>query len=236
MRPVHFPVLALPVRCQDKRALTCSSQYSYSAHLLKLLTADYADQGRICSKFSFNSYRPSLRLNSVPEFRRCEVALTSYGFVMKSSNFRIVPLATEIALTARRTAASGAPDHVMVVANSPNGFPCRHCLRWARPGERMILFPYAAIPAGHPYSESGPIFVHAEPCERYGATDEYPADFRKGRVMRAYNINYDMIDAEVVNGSAPEAIIEKLLQKPETAFVDARSVTHGCYTFRVHRL
>src|SRR6476646_7108024 len=107
-------------------------------------------------------------------------------------------------IDARRTAASGAPDHVMVVANSPNGFPCRHCLRWARPGERMILFPYAAIPAGHPYSESGPIFVHAEACERYGATDEYPVDFRKGRVMRAYNSNYDMIDAEVVNGSAPE--------------------------------
>ena len=100
----------------------------------------------------------------------------------------------------------------------------------------MILFPYASIPAGHPYSESGPIFVHAEPCERYGATDEFPADFRKGRVMRAYNVNYDMIDAEVVNGSAPEAIIEKLLQKPETAFVDARSVTHGCYTFRIQRL
>jgi Protein of unknown function (DUF1203) len=172
----------------------------------------------------------------VPEFRRCEVAPIPDGFIMKTSNFRIVPLTSEIASTARRTAASGAPDNVMVVANSPNGFPCRHCLRWAHPGERMILFPYAAIPAGHPYSESGPIFVHAEPCQRYGATDEFPADFRMGRVMRAYNANYDMIDAQVVNGSAPEAIIEKLLQKPETAFVDARSVTHGCYTFRIQRL
>ena len=193
MRPEHFPVLALPVRSQDERAFTCSNQYSYSAHLLRLLTADYADQGRICSKSSFNGYRPPLRLNSVPEFRRCEVALTSYGFVMKSSNFRIVPLATEIAVTARRIAASGAPDHVMVVANSPNGFPCRHCLRWARLGERMILFPYAAIPAGHPYSESGPIFVHAEPCERYGATDEYPADFRSGsrHASLQFKLRYD---------------------------------------------
>ena len=32
--------------------------------------------------------------------------------------------------------------------------------------------------------------------------------------MRAYNSNYDMIDAEVVNGSEPEAVIEKLLEKP----------------------
>ena len=155
---------------------------------------------------------------------------------MKASNFRIIPLATEVAATARRKAANGAPDHAIVVANSPNGFPCRHCLRWARPNERMVLFPYAAIPAGHPYSESGPIFVHAEPCERYDATDEYPADFREGRVMRAYDSNYDMIDAEVVNGSVPEGVIEKLLQKNDTAFVDARSVTRGCYTFRIQRL
>jgi hypothetical protein len=155
---------------------------------------------------------------------------------MKTSTFRIVPLATEVAATARRMAASGAPDHAMVVANSPDGFPCRHCLRYAQLGERMILFPYAAIPAGHPYSESGPIFVHAEPCERYGTTDEFPANLRQGRVMRAYNSNYDMIDAEVVNGSEPEAVIENLLEKPETAFVDARSVTRGCYTFRIQRL
>lgn len=100
----------------------------------------------------------------------------------------------------------------------------------------MILFPYASIPAGHPYSESGPIFVHAEPCPRYSATYEFPADFRSGRVLRAYNSKHDMIDAEVVNGSEPEAVIEKLLQNPETAFVQARSVTRGCYTFRIERI
>jgi hypothetical protein len=99
----------------------------------------------------------------------------------------------------------------------------------------MILFPYAAIPPDHPYSESGPIFVHAEPCKRYSATNEYPADFRNGRAFRAYDANYNMIDAEVANGNDPEAIVEKLLQNPETAFVDARSMTRGCYTFRILR-
>ena len=155
---------------------------------------------------------------------------------MKNNNFRIVPLATEVAETARRVAASGAPDHAVVTVDSPRGYPCRHCLRWAQPGEQVILFPFASIPPGRPYSESGPIFVHAEPCERYSATGEFPADFRNGRVMRAYNSKNDMIDAEVVNGTEPEAIIEKLLQNPETAFVDARSVTRGCYTFRIQRI
>jgi uncharacterized protein DUF1203 len=136
---------------------------------------------------------------------------------------------------ARRAARAGAADHAVITADSPTGYPCRHCLRFAQLGERVILFPYAAIPPDRPYSESGPIFVHAEPCERYAATREFPSEFRRGRVMRAYNSKLDMIDAEVVDGSEPETVIEKLFQNPETAFVDARSVTRGCYTFRIQR-
>src|SRR5438874_8904179 len=139
---------------------------------------------------------------------------------MKTSTFQVVPLPTQIADRARRAAEAGAADHALVTADSPTAYPCRHCLRFAKPRERVILFPYTAIPAGHPYSETGPIFVHAEPCERYGATDEYPADFRRGRVIRPYNINYDMMDAEVVKGNAPEALIDRLLQILATACTD----------------
>jgi Protein of unknown function (DUF1203) len=154
---------------------------------------------------------------------------------MKTSTFRIVPLDREIADRARRAAANEAADHAIVVVDSPKAYPCRHCLRFASPGERMVLFPYASIPPGHPYSETGPIFVHAEPCQRYAITDKYPEDFRQGRVMRAYNSGFNMIDAEVVNGGDPEAVIERLLQNPETTFVDARSITRGCFTFRIER-
>jgi len=155
---------------------------------------------------------------------------------MKTSSFRIVPIRTEIAEAARRAAEAGASDHAVVTADAPQGFPCRHCLRWAQPGERMILFPYAAIAPGRPYSESGPIFVHAEPCERYAATHEFPSDFRNGRVLRAYNSQHDIIAAEVANGEGPEAVIERFLEKPETAFVHVRSASHGCYTMEVERI
>ena len=155
---------------------------------------------------------------------------------MKTSSFRIVPLRTQTAEAARAAAAAGAPDHAVVTADSPQGYPCRHCLRWAQPGERMILFPFAAIPPGRPYSESGPIFVHADSCERYSSTEEFPAAFRSGRVLRAYNSEHDIIAAEVANGAGPEAVIERFLQKPETAFVHVRSVSHGCYTMEIERI
>src|SRR5437762_3768376 len=94
-------------------------------------------------------HRPPLQRNSVPEFRRCEEELTPYGFVMKNSNFRIIPLATEVAATARRVAESGASDHAIVVAGSLGGFLCRHCLPYSQAGALLILFPCASIPAGH---------------------------------------------------------------------------------------
>ncbi len=99
----------------------------------------------------------------------------------------------------------------------------------------MILFPYASIPAGHPYSESGPIFVHAESCSRYEMTGEYPVDFRRGRVLRAYNARRDMIAAEVVGERNPETVIENLLADPETEFLQARSADRACFTFSIRR-
>src|SRR5207247_9039655 len=152
---------------------------------------------------------------------------------MKTSTFRIVPLSTEVAERARRAVEAGAADHAVVIADSPTGYPCRHCLRFAKAGERMILFPHAAIPAGRAYSESGPIFIHADACERYSATREYPHELRNGRAFRAYNKRYDMIDGEGANGSEAAAIVEKLLIRTATAIADAGIVDGGCYTGRL---
>lgn len=151
------------------------------------------------------------------------------------TNYRVIPLPSEVADAARAAAQACAPDHAFVEVDSPTGYPCRHCLCWAQPGERVILFPYASIPPDRPYSESGPVFVHAEKCPSYAAPDKYPADFRSHRVLRAYNATNDMIDAVVVADEQPEPVIARLLQNPETAFLQARSVTRGCYTFRIER-
>lgn len=154
---------------------------------------------------------------------------------MMKSHFRIVPLPTEVAEAARRAAKKGASDHALIAVDSATGYPCRHCLHWARPGERVVLFPFASIEPGRPYSESGPIFVHERSCESYAPIEEYPGDFREGRVLRAYDREQKMIDAVIVNGEPPEAVIEKLFRNPDTLFLQARSATRGCFTFKIER-
>lgn len=154
---------------------------------------------------------------------------------MKTTTYRIVPLPTEVAARARAAARQGATDHALVLADLPGSYPCRHCLRWAEPGESLILFPFAPIAPGKPYSETGPIFVHAENCERYSATEEFPRDFREGRAIRGYDAVEKMIAGEVVNGSGPEAVVERLLADPRIAFLQVRSASRGCYTFGIER-
>jgi hypothetical protein len=39
----------------------------------------------------------------------------------------------------------------------------------------------------------------------------------------------------VVDEEEPEVVIDRLLQNPRTAFLQARSVTRGCFTFRIER-
>ena len=152
-----------------------------------------------------------------------------------TSPFRIVPLRSEVADAAREAVRRGAGDHALVEVDSPNSFPCRHCLDWAQPGERVVLFTYASIPAGRPYAESGPIVVHEQRCEPYGATNNYPPALRNDRVLRAYDSQDNMIDAAVADGEEPETIIGKLFTNPETTFLQVRSVTRGCFTFKIER-
>ena len=154
---------------------------------------------------------------------------------MKPTDFRVVSLPSDVASQAREAARTGAPGHALVTVDARNAYPCRQCLHWAEPGERVILFTYASVPPGHPYSESGPIFVHEQPCLPYDETEKYPSDFRNGRVIRAYDSSQNMIDAVVVDGQEPEAIIAKLFTNPQTAFLQVRSVTRGCFTFKIER-
>lgn len=158
-----------------------------------------------------------------------------YASSMKPIHYQIVPLRTEAAEAARQAFAAGAKDHALVTADSPDGYPCRHCLQWAGVGERMILFPFAPVENG-PYRESGPIFVHAQPCARYTAAREFPERFRNGRVIRAYDDRNFMIDARLVNGEGPEAVIEELLRNPNTAYLHVRSAARGCYSMGVERI
>lgn len=132
----------------------------------------------------------------------------------------------------------GNPLIVTVVDRAgAGGTPLRCCLREARLGERVALIAYQPATIGGPYAEVGPVFIHAEACDGYGAPERYPEEFRSRRqVLRAYDEGGGIVDAGIAeNGDAAELLCASYLARPEVAYVHSRNVLHGCYMFAVRR-
>src|SRR6266498_3190628 len=168
--------------------------------------------------------------NSLPEFRRCATQSSALRFRHEKFNLSHRPT---LHRCRRRSAATGK-DWRTGSRNRGCGLaewlsvPALPALGKARRARHSVSLRFGS-------ARSSVFRDRTDFCSRYAATGEYPADFRSGRVFRAYDADYNMIDAEVADGSDPEAVFEKLLQNPKTAFVDARSVIRGCFTFRIQR-
>ncbi len=93
------------------------------------------------------------------------------------TGLKFIALATETAhaLQAGRPDANGqAPERQI---SDGSGLPCRHCLSDVAAGEPFLILAHRPFPEAQPYAETGPIFLHAEPCERHGEGTEVPALF-----------------------------------------------------------
>lgn len=152
-------------------------------------------------------------------------------------DYRVIAIPTAVADSVRTTLASpryGHPAHVEVARGHG---PCRHCLRTFRVGEeKRILFTLDAFAGLEPLPLPGPVYVHAEPCERYPENGGFPADLRthdftfnaysRGRVLKAQ---------EHVRGDDVDAAIATLLARADVAYIHVRDTEAGCYDFRIER-
>jgi hypothetical protein len=115
--------------------------------------------------------------------------------------------------------------------------PLRCCLRHAEPGEAIALISYAPFATRSPWTEVGPVFVHADECAGYPATDALPDELRTGpRVLRTYSadgsLDYDDITLAPA-GADLEPLLRELLERPQVTRVHVRSVLPQCFHYEV---
>ena len=149
---------------------------------------------------------------------------------------RVVAIPTEIAEAVRRTMKDpqfGFPAYTNVAAGDA---PCRHCLRIISAGMRQTLFTYDAFDGVEKLPLPGPVYVHAEGCERYPEDGGFPDVLRESpRTLNAYGRGRKLVAQEYVQGENVDSTIEKLLGRGDVDYIHVRSTTAGCYTFRVER-
>ncbi len=155
--------------------------------------------------------------------------------------FRCVAVETK---TAERFRQTGHDDNAnvlrRVVATTGGGFPCRHCLRLAEPGETMLLGSYNLPRPRGIYWTPSPIFLHETACARAVNENEVAPIVRANALVsvRAYDAAdqclYDL--GQVCEGRSVDAPLERALADARTAFVNIHTARPGCLLSQVERL
>ena len=122
------------------------------------------------------------------------------------------------------------------VADRQPGFPCRVSLTDAAPGERVVLVPFTHQDANSPYRASGPIFIREAARPVSLGVSEVPGLLRLRLLsVRAYDADGLMIDADVVDGSELESVVERLFGNPVVDYLHVHFARPGCYACRIDR-
>ncbi len=120
-----------------------------------------------------------------------------------------------------------------------DGVPCRHCLQNVAEGEPYLILAYRPFPQPQPYAETGPIFLHAEPCERYPETDRIPPMVlsKEPRLLKGYGENDRIVygAGEIVASADVAAAAAKILTREDISYVHVRSALNNCFSCRVDR-
>ncbi|NMN71122.1 DUF1203 domain-containing protein [Rhizobium sp. 57MFTsu3.2] len=155
---------------------------------------------------------------------------------MTDIRFSAMPTANAENLWNGGTDAYGFVPETMV-SDGP-GHPCRHCLKNIDAGEELLVFAYRPFPELQPYAETGPVFLHKEPCERYAAEEVLPPvltspDF----IVRGYNADNRIVYGTGAVTLTPDirSYATQLLERPEIAYVHVRSARNNCYQCRIDR-
>lgn len=153
------------------------------------------------------------------------------------NSFQVVAIPTEVAESVRATGKApgyGFPAHKQMTGGRA---PCRHCLRLIRvQEEELLLFTYDPFRELAEPPLPGPIYIHAEKCERTKEQRSFPEEYR-GRplTLAAYGTDRTLLKERRVSGGGEEGEAEKLFTNPAVKYIHVRSTDAGCYLFRLER-
>lgn len=115
--------------------------------------------------------------------------------------------------------------------------PCRQCLRTFAIGEEeRILFTCQPFREPGSLPAPGPVFIHADTCERYDDAT-LPPDFRDlPLVFEFYRNGGRLVAQERVGKDASGDMLQRVFERFSADYVHIRNGEAGCFMVRVERL
>ena len=151
---------------------------------------------------------------------------------------RYVPMDSSTVERFRQTGLDDGGDSFRQVTAELSVYPCRHCLRRAKPGEQLLLGSYhLELPKGAYWTPS-PVFVHQDQCEQFRSESEQPEIlFGPPLSVRAYDQDHQMIYplTDVARGKGALDLVERAFADAKTSYVNIHTAQFGCFLCRAER-
>jgi hypothetical protein len=148
-----------------------------------------------------------------------------------------IAVPTEIAEQVWETMKSPGYGHPASTSVAKGHGPCRHCLKPFRIGEEQrTLFTYNPFTGPGMIPSPGPIFVHAERCERFAQKAGYPAELvAYPAVLDGYDAEQRVIVRRTVTNRSQEANLLEIFKDAAVRYVLVRDAKAGCFDFTAVR-
>ena len=153
-------------------------------------------------------------------------------------DFRItgLPVAHFVPLFGLAQPTLTAQGVIRCIADHNPGFPCRVSLRDAAVGDSVLLLNYEHLSVSGPYRSRHAIYVREYATESRPAINQVP-DVLRIRLMsvRAFDNGGLMVDADVVQGTSLDQVINRYLDDPQVAYLHLHNAKRGCFAARAER-
>src|SRR5260370_36994228 len=104
------------------------------------------------------------------------------------------------------------------------------------PKDGRVLVTYDRFTGKESLPQPGPVYIHADGCQRYSENAGFPEELRSSpRTVEAYARGRKLKAQEYVSDGRFEPGIEKLLAHRDGDYLPIKSPPACCFTFRVDR-
>jgi hypothetical protein len=121
-----------------------------------------------------------------------------------------------------------------IVVEGP-GYPERIEMRDAEPGEALLLVNFEHQDADTPFRSSHAVYVREGAERRWTGSVVPPVLAKRLLSLRGFSRDGMLVDADVVEGTEAESVIERLFGDPAVAYIHAHYARPGCYAARIDR-
>ncbi|MGH9765247.1 MAG: DUF1203 domain-containing protein, partial [Blastocatellia bacterium] len=138
--------------------------------------------------------------------------------------FRTLAIPSKVADLVRSTLRSPGYGHPVTESIATGYGPCRHCLRFFDTGvDRRLLFTYDPFYEVEPLPLPGPVFIHAEACERYKEDAGFPAYLGSHPLtLNGYGRGRRLTAQEYVTDGNVDGLIQELLTRSDVDYIHVR--------------